>query len=392
VPKFFSRLLPPAMALRAIFGEESWRPGKAHAAVIIDDPLLRRNYGFLNFESLLGLMRRHNFHTTIAFIPHNFRRSSSQITRLFRENPDRLAICFHGNDHTEAEFASTDLSRLNTMLQIAERRMKAHQDITGLECDRVMVFPQGNFSVEAMTALRSRNFDAAVNTVPHPRQDATRLTLGEIAQPAVLRYGGFPLFLRSESVQVQAVDVAFNLFFGKPVLIVEHHDVCRHPEVLSEVAARINSVAPDILWTSLTGAVRQALLQRRTADGARHILAYSNAVRVANDANSTGRYLIEWRSANQDVPVEQILQDGNACTSYVVDSEGVRVSIDLPLGSSQTLSVIHRNPHQTLASLGVRHRARAFVRRRLSEVRDNYLSRTPQVLAAAKTLQRCFLQ
>jgi len=258
--------------------------------------------------------------------------------------------------------------------------------------DRVMVFPQGNFSVEAMTALRSRNFDAAVNTVPHPRQDATRLTLGEIAQPAVLRYGGFPLFLRSESVQVQAVDVAFNLFFGKPVLIVEHHDVCRHPEVLSEVAARINSVAPDILWTSLTGAVRQALLQRRTADGARHILAYSNAVRVANDANSTGRYLIEWRSANQDVPVEQILQDGNACTSYVADSDGVRVSIDLPAGSSQTLSVIHRNPHQTLASLGVRHRARAFVRRRLSEVRDNYLSRTPQVLAAAKTLQRCFLQ
>ena len=43
VSEYFSRLLPHAMALRYIFGEESWRPLKQYASVIIDDPLLRRN-------------------------------------------------------------------------------------------------------------------------------------------------------------------------------------------------------------------------------------------------------------------------------------------------------------------------------------------------------------
>src|SRR5271154_189567 len=53
---YFSRLMPQAMALRHIFGEECWRPCKPHASIIIDDPLLRRKYGYLNFESLLRLM------------------------------------------------------------------------------------------------------------------------------------------------------------------------------------------------------------------------------------------------------------------------------------------------------------------------------------------------
>ena len=69
--------------------------------LIIDDPLLRKDYGFLNFESVLGLMDEYNFHTSIAFIPHNWRRNASGITRMFRERPDRYSICFHGNDHTD---------------------------------------------------------------------------------------------------------------------------------------------------------------------------------------------------------------------------------------------------------------------------------------------------
>lgn len=389
--EFFSRLLPHAMALRCIFGEESWRPCEQHASVIIDDPLLRRDYGFLNFESLLGLMRQHNFHTTIAFIPHNFRRSSPRITRMFRENAGRFALCFHGNDHTGAEFASTDTALLNTMLQIAEHRMNVHHRMTGIDCDRVMVFPQGNFSVEAMTVLKSRNFDCAVNTVPHPKQYAVRLTLGEIAQPAVLRYGGFPLFLRKDSLHTQSADIAFNLFFGKPVLIVEHHGIFRHPEFLAGVASRINTVAPNIRWSNLARVMSNSILRRRTPDGVYNIRAYSRTVRVSNDFGSVKRFLIEWKHSGQGVPVERVLQDGTSCVNFAADDAGIRLSVDLPPGSSQTFSVVHRNPHVNLGSLGFRWKAGAFVRRRLSEVRDNYLSRSPHVLAAAKSLQRCLL-
>jgi hypothetical protein len=76
--EYFSRLVPQAMVLRYVAGEESWRPSKAYASIIIDDPLLRKSYGFLKFEPLLHLAQQHNFHTTIAFIPHNFRAYSGR--------------------------------------------------------------------------------------------------------------------------------------------------------------------------------------------------------------------------------------------------------------------------------------------------------------------------
>jgi hypothetical protein len=388
---YFSRLIPHAMALRLIFGEECWSPREHHASIIIDDPLLRRNYGFLNFESLLRLMEEYNFYTTIAFIPHNYRRNSQQVLQIFRKNRSRFGICFHGNDHTAAELASTDTSRLNTMIRIAEDRMNAHHRATGLHCDRVMVFPQGDFSVEAMKVLKSRNFSAAVNTVPYPKERPVALTLGELAQPAILRYGGFPLFLRRPIRQTKSQDVAFNLFFGRPVLIVEHHDVFRRPETLVEMALTINSIAPEIHWSNLERAVINSILGRRTPDGIFNIRAYSGVVRIANDRNSMERFSVEWGHSRQCPSVEQVLQDGTPSRSFEVDDCGIRLSVDLAPGSSQTLSVVYRNDYASTGNLGSQWKTKAFLRRRLSEVRDNYVSKNRYLMALAQTLQRRML-
>jgi hypothetical protein len=387
--EYFSRSLPHAMALRAIFGEESWRPGEQHASVIIDDPLLRSNYGFLNFESLLGLMKEHNFSTTIAFIPYNYRRSATKIARLFRDNGNRFSLCFHGNDHMDAEFASDDTATLNTMLQIAERRMNLHKQMTGVGCDRVMVFPQGKFSVPAMAVLKSQNFLAAVNTVTKPKNSNARLTFAEIAQPAVLRYGNFPLFLRKNCLRTQNEDIAFNCFFGRPVLIVEHHDILRDPQTLADAATRINKVASAIRWSNLATAVSRSTLSRRTPDGIHHIRAYSGTVRVHNDSAAVKRCSVEWSWSDKQESLDgHVLEDGMPSTNYIADGSGTQVLVELPPDSSRTVSVTHRNPYGSLKSTGIRQNARAFLRRRLSEVRDNYLSKSPRVLAAAKTLQQ----
>jgi hypothetical protein len=390
--EYFSRLLPHAMALRYVAGDECWRPCKAHASIIIDDPLLRKRYGFLNFESLLRLAQQHNFHTAIAFIPHNFRRNSSRITRMFRENTARLSICFHGNDHIEAEFASTDPDLLNTLLLVAEDRMSLHDQMTGVPCDRVMVFPQGNFSMEAMKVLKSHNFYAAVNTVPYPAEQPVRLTIGELAQPAILRYGGFPLFLRKPIRQTQSHDIAFNLFFGRPVLIVEHHDVFQRPEALVEIAARINSVASEVHWSNLATVVSNSILKRGAPDGTHHVRAYSGTVRISNDSGSIKRYSIEWADYCDSASIEQVLRDGTPCCGFEIDDAGLRLSVELTPGSSQTFSLVHRNVHATVRNLGLRWTAQAFLRRRLSEVRDNYLSKNQHLLTAAKAIQRRFLK
>jgi hypothetical protein len=389
--EYFSKFVPHAMALRYVASEECWRPSEAHASIVIDDPLLRRSYGFLNFDFLLRLARQHHFHSSIAFIPHNFRRSSPRITRMFQENTAHLSICFHGSDHTESEFASNDFVLLNTLLQVAEDRMNLHHQITGLPCDRVMVFPQGNFSIEAMRLLKSHDFYAAVNTVPHPAEGPVRLTIGELAQPAVLRYGGFPLFVRKPIRKTQSHDIAFNVFFGRPVLIVEHHDVFQHPEFLVEIAARINWVAPGIHWSNLATTVSSSILSRRAPDGTHHVRAYSRTVVISNPSDSVRHYLIEWDSCD-GAAVEQVLVDGIPVRDLEITNARLRLSLDLAPNSSRTLSLVHRKDHVTVRNLGLRWTAQAFFRRRLSEVRDNYLSKNQHVLAAAKTLQRCFLK
>ncbi len=387
--KHFSRFLPHAMALRHIFGEQCWRPVEQHASVIVDDPLLRLNYGFLNFETLLRLMNEHNFKTTIAFIPYNFRRSSSRITKMFRENTDRLALCFHGNDHTGAEFAATDPVLLNTMIEAADRRMSILGAATRLACDRVMVFPQGNFSLEAMAALKARGFDAAVNTVPHPRQEPVSLTIGEMAQPAVLRYAGFPLFLRRSSLNTQSPDIAFNLFFGRPILIVEHHDAFQNPQSLTDAVARINSVAPRIRWSSAGTAVNNSVLRRRDSDGIYRVRAYSRTVRVSNDLTSRERFLVEWNQPDEAGEIENVLRNEKPCDLFR-DHTGISASACLDPGNAESLSLIYRKTALAGARFGVRYAVRVFVRRRLSEVRDNYLSKSPSLLGAAKTLQHRF--
>jgi len=390
--EYFSRLLPHAMALRYVAGDECWRASKAHASIIIDDPLLRKSYGFLNFESLLHLAQQHKFHAVIAFIPHNFKRNSPRITRMFQKNASHLSICFHGNDHTEGEFASTDLTLLDTLVRVAEDRMGQQEQMNGLPCDRVMVFPQGGFSTEAMKVLKSHNFYAAVNTVPHPAEQPVRLKVSELAQPAVLRYGGFPLFVRKPIRQTQNHDIAFNLFFGRPILIVEHHEVFQLPQSLVEIAARINSMAPEVHWSNLATVVCGSTLSRTSPDGVHHVRPYACTVRISNDSGSIRHYSIDWGDSFDDVSIEQVLMDGQPYSEFEIDDGGLRLSAELGPGSSRTFSLVHRNIHVTVSNLGFRWNAQAFLRRRLSEVRDNYLCKNQHLLTAAKAFQRRFLK
>jgi hypothetical protein len=387
---YFSRLIPQAMALRHIFGEECWRPSKHHASIIIDDPLLRRDYGYLNFECLLRLVEKYNFHTTISFIPHNYKRNSARIIRLFRENAHRLSICFHGNDHTKGELASSDTALLNRILGIAEERMNLHERVTGLHCDRVMVFPQDNYSVEAMEVLKSRNFHAASSS-PNPVGKPVPLRIVDFAQPAVLRYGGVPLFVRNFIKDTQSQDIAFNLFFGRPILIGEHHDIFKHPGSLLETVQKINSIAPGISWSNLESVVDNSALKRRGPDGMVQVRPYSSKVLIANDSASVERFSIEWGQSGQCSPIEQVLGDGIPFPSVEIGDSVIRVLAELPPGVSRLFSVVYRNAHATLERPGLMWDSQVFLRRRLSEVRDNYLSKNQQVLAAAKALQRRFL-
>lgn len=385
--EYFSRFVPHAMALRYIFGEHCWHPREHHASLIVDDPLLRARYGFLDFEELLQLMKKYNFFTTIAFIPHNYRRSSKQIVQLFNENRNRLGICFHGNDHTLAELASTDASHLNCILQIAEGRMNDFHRTAGLPCSKVMVFPQGKFSVEAMKVLKSRNFLAAANSRPSPSKSSVKLSLAEVCQPAVLRWEGFPLFLRS-TVRLTKQEIAFNDFFGRPILVEEHHEVFRQPGNVAQAAIAINSVVPGIHWSDLETVVSNSILQRRMTDGTCHVQAYSGTVRIANDRECSQRFILEWNYPSDCVAVEKVLRDGATNHPYEVDDSRIRLSVALAPDTSCTFSVVYRNDDSGHVNPGFRWDAKVFVRRRVAEMMDNYVGKNQFISTLTKTLRQ----
>jgi hypothetical protein len=389
--RHFSGLIPPAMVLRHIFGERCWMPNQRHATLIIDDPLLRKDYGFLNYDDVLRSMDQHNFHTSIAFIPHNFRRNSPRITRMFRERPDRYSICFHGNDHTGAEFAANDSDLLNSMLGVAEARMDAYHKAAGLACDKVMVFPQGNFSSTAMEVLRAHNFHAAVNTGAFPGGETAALTLADVLQPAILKYGGFPLFLRKYVQQIAPQDIAFDLFFGKPTFIVEHHNVFEDPGTLTELVNRINALVPEIRWCSLRTAIENSWLTRRGENGEIEVRVYSKINRISNTSASPQQYAVKWPERGAP-DIERVELDGASCEYAWGDDGGVRFHMTVGPGESRLFSVIHKNNFGVSdANTRLGWTAKAFMRRRLSEIRDNYLSRNPQLLSAAKFLQKRLL-
>ena len=366
----FSQLIPPAMFLRYAFREEYWRPNQHHATLIIDDPLLRKNYGSLKYERVLGLMDEYNFHTSIAFIPHNYRRNSKSVTRMFRERPDRFSICFHGNDHTAAELATNDVGLLNSMLTVAEERMSVHQKKTGIPCDKVMVFPQGNFSVAAMTILRAHNFSAGVNSGPYPLEEHAGLTLAEMIEPAILNYGAFPLFVRRYVREISPPNVAFNLFFGKPVLIVEHHDVFKDPEGLLQLVSRINAIAPDIRWSNLQTAVENSYLSRWAPDGTYQVRAYSNTGKIENSSDALLRCSVA-RSGSTESIGQNVLVDGIRWPDER-NEKGLRFFFELSPRSSRTFSLVHENDFGLSdANHRFQWKAKAFLRRRLSEIRDN---------------------
>ena len=149
--EYFSQLLPVAMFLRHAFQDKCWRPSCVpHATLTVDDPPLWKSYGFVDYDRLLALMDEFHFHTSIAFIPYYHRASSPVTIRLFRQRPDRFSICFHGNDHTGGEFATSNIQRLDYLLRTAQARMRAHQNLTGIPCDNVMVFPYCRFSQNAL--------------------------------------------------------------------------------------------------------------------------------------------------------------------------------------------------------------------------------------------------
>jgi hypothetical protein len=383
---WFSRLLPLMMFLRGALKERVWHNRNPRACFIIDDPLLRSRYGFLEFARLAESLRQQRFSASIAFIPWNYRRSSHDVAALFRSTNGMSTLCVHGCDHTRAEFATSDVESLIEKAHLALDRMRAHYRLSGVPFDDVMVFPQGLFSPEAIVALRTVGYLAAVNSHVFPSTVAQNMPLRELLEVAVTCIADFPLFGRH--YPGDPAEFALDLFLGKPALAVEHHGYFRDGyTAIEQFVQQLTGLDERLEWTDLETICSRACLTKSANDGAKHVRFFTSRFRLTNSGHQREQYVLVQRRAYDEATA--VLIDGQAAACEQI---GDRVRIRLSLDAGQT--VVVRVPYRTSATINAppretsAHAARVRVRRYLSEFRDNYVQRNRALTAVWNLLRR----
>ncbi|MGD1032795.1 MAG: hypothetical protein ABSA05_16825 [Opitutaceae bacterium] len=380
---WFAQLVSLSVFFRGIFGSYCWTAPTVGANLIVDDPYLKKRYGFIRYEALLAELRRTGSALTVAFIPFNHRRSDSGVVRLLRSAPGNFSIAIHGCDHGPAEYSSTDGAWLEGTSACAIDRMERHQSRTGMPFDKVMVFPQGRYSIEAAGALKNCGFAAGVNTTNWAVDWAKApLALRDFLDVAVVRYERFPIFLRHFPDDV--FGYAFYALFQKPVLAEAHHQFFEDGFGLLETFVRnVARISPAPKWMPLGSAILSSHLVRRDSEGRWSLRHYVPEFRHRNLAGSDLAFAVE--KPESDGSVEAVLVDGKP-VPFEVQSGWLRYSAAARAGEEVAARVIYRpHPRQprrpTLKySLGVSSR------RWLSNVRDNYLVRNKRILRVAELL------
>jgi hypothetical protein len=374
VREHFLSAVPLVLYIKWAFAETCWSAPETNACLVIDDPLLKPTHGFVDFQELLSLMKRHKFSTNVAFIPWNWRRSAPEVVRLFKENPENYSVSVHGCDHTRAEFGSSNQQRLYWKSQQALDRMNRHESITEIRYDPVMVFPQGIFSEAAMSALKRTDLIAAVNNDVVPAGPRRRgLMISELWDIAVMGYSNFPIFTRRypwEGIE----NFAFDALLGKPAIAVIHHDYCSdHCVRLVDFIDRLNALQCAPAWRSLGEVVRRSCRQREVSPGEVEVEMYGTELRIENRSDQPKHFVIRRRECEPSA-IQRICMGSQKIAWKPVNGR-IDFEIELNPGENQVIKIrFHDLAGKPCNGDNLPYRLKAMLRRYLCEVRDNYVT------------------
>jgi len=361
------------MFVSAVFRDVMWRPHELGACLIIDDPLLKTRYGFCDFLRLRDLMRQHRFTTNVAFIPWNWRRTSRAAGDFFRREADVFSVSIHGCDHVAAEFGSRSAETLDNKARLAQARMRAHQQRTGIEHDPVMVFPQGVFSHQCPAALKVNGFVAAVNTEIAPVNDGdAHTTVRDVWDTAILAYATFPIYTRRYAFH-GIENFAFDLLLGKPCFIVAHHEFFRDGgAALTALVAKLSSLNCTLRWRSAREVIRGAYRHRREGN-VDHVEMYGSEVRLTNAADRERDICVRKRESDPAL-VASVEIDGSRIEP-AKSAHDITFTHRLAPRSEALVRVFYREslaPSRRTAS--IKYELTVAARRILSELRDEYIA------------------
>ena len=379
----FLASVPVVMYLRHAFARVMLSPAENGACLIVDDPVLRPKYGFVDFQKLAALTGDHDFTCNVAFIPWNWRRSRSSVIELFKKNDSRFSLSIHGCDHTASEFGGDDVASINAKTKLAQSRMKRHRHRTDLSFEAVMVFPHGAFSAVSPSVLKCNGFVAAVNTELSPTDQPFKTEIADAWGMAILKYADLAIYSRRYAVQ-GLHNFAFDVLLGKPCLIVTHHadfrDQCRD---LVDFIGRLNSLPILLKWRTLGEVIRRAYQQRLLSDGTQQIRMFGNEILVENTSKAVRRILVEKNDSAPEA-VKRVVVAGHEIP-FSSSSGRLRFALNLAGLKSALIRVEFKDIYgEARPARSLKTQVRVVVRRCLSEFRDEAQARAPWVYACAE--------
>jgi hypothetical protein len=373
----FEKIAPVMMFTKYCAGERGWHTLHHYANLTIDDPWLREPYGNLSYKGLLGEMEKHNFHTTIAFIPWNFDRNESEPVSLFRNHPDRFSICIHGDNHDHKEF--TDYKNKSLEVQVAAlrqsvSRMDKFQTLYGLPYDRVMVFPHSIAPRETLEALKANDYLATINSQNVPMDSDRPPGFLFALRPITVLFGDFPSILRYPVMEpTPAYRIAIDDFLDNPQFYYVHQDFFTNGiGAFDELADEVNKLQPDTMWRSVGEIAKHLYLLRLREDSNYDVLAFSSSVLLHNTSGQTLIFYVR-KQESGSMPVKSVSIDG-AAVPFQLGKGYLDIRVPVPAGETRSVAVRYSSdPNFTSISIA-KNSTYVYALRKISDFRDITLS------------------
>jgi hypothetical protein len=375
----FPPIAPVMMFIRNSAGEFGWHTVYRYANLTIDDPWLRERYGNLDYRQLLAEMEKHNFHTTVAFIPWNFDRSEAGVASLFRAHPKRFSVAIHGDNHDHKEF--TDYRSKPLPVQIAAikqslARMEKFQQLTQIPYDRIMIFPHSIAPQKTLEALKAYNFLGTVNSSNIPMDEAAASgDRAESLRAFTVSFGDFPSLGRQSVTPAPTEDfIAANAFLGNPLLFYGHQDFFSQGiAAFDAIADSVNRADPDIRWQSLGETIKHLYLVKARDDNGYDVVSFTSNAHLDNLSRREATFYFSKKEAG-DSAIASVTVDGRPHPFQVRDGL-LDLSVTIPAGEGRNVVIDYKND-LNLGSVEIgKTSARVYALRTLSDFRDIVLAR-----------------
>ena len=374
----FAELAPVMMFIKYGAGERGWHALHHYANLTIDDPWLREPYGDLSYQGLLKEMEKHDFHTTIAFIPWNYDRSEAETVSLFRNHPERFSICIHGDNHDHKEFEdleSKPLSLQTAALKQSLARMEKFHTLTGIPYDSVFVFPHSIGTESILEKLKTYNFLATINSTNVPVDRSRPSAFLFALRPVTLSFADFPSISRYPAAMPnQNTFLRINEYLDNPLFFYTHQDFfATGIDAFDGMADAVNRIEPETKWRNVGDIAKHLYLVRQREDSNYDVFSFSNSFDLENTFGRSVRFDVQKQESGSAV-ITSVSVDGR---DYPFRLRGGNLELSLTVPARGTRSVVMQYKNDLdLAAVSIsRTSLRVYLLRKVSDYRDITLSK-----------------